>query len=241
MDMWFSRKDEKRGLPELPPAKFPVLRRLPEGPIPSISGSTSFVNPPANQNKPMIKEIKDDDEHDDLEIERHSLPSFPEPLMRKGFAQAAIKEAVSPMREEKPVIPRVPQFSPNKFKAIELPEEDWDTHPPDLNEDEISLPRAIKLPELRPFSKPSYSPAQQTMPKSVEQKQNVFVKLDKFHSARRTLSETRMKLDEIEELLHKIRETKMREEQELSSWEKEVTTIKSKLQEIRENIFEKVE
>ena len=49
------------------------------------------------------------------------------------------------------------------------------------------------------------------------------------------------KVTEIDELLRKIRETKLREEQELVGWEKELTSIKSNLQGVTENIFEKVE
>ena len=47
-------------------------------------------------------------------------------------------------------------------------------------------------------------------------------------------------MEEIEELLHKIRETRMREEQELTAWEKEVAAVKSKVQEVSHNIFDKL-
>ena len=48
-------------------------------------------------------------------------------------------------------------------------------------------------------------------------------------------------LDQIEDLLKKIRDIKMREEQELEVWEKELLTAKARIQEVGVNIFEKQE
>jgi len=71
--------------------------------------------------------------------------------------------------------------------------------------------------------------------------EDVYVKIDKFHSARKALTQARSKLEEMDVLLKKIREVRMREEQELSSWEKEVDLVKAKVEEVTENIFDKIE
>ncbi|MCX8159086.1 MAG: hypothetical protein N3D20_02240 [Candidatus Pacearchaeota archaeon] len=71
--------------------------------------------------------------------------------------------------------------------------------------------------------------------------EDVYVKIDRFHSARKALEHARSKIEEMDILLKKIREVRMREEQELSSWEKEVSSVKNKIEEITRNIFDKIE
>ena len=64
-------------------------------------------------------------------------------------------------------------------------------------------------------------------------------KIEKYQSARKALSSAQDKMMEIDELLRKIRETRMREEQELAAWEKEVVSAKTKIQEVSQNLFER--
>jgi len=71
--------------------------------------------------------------------------------------------------------------------------------------------------------------------------QDVFVKIDRFHSAKKAMVAVKERLEEIENLLKKLRETTTREETQLTSWEKELDIVKSKVREVSENIFEKVE
>jgi|GEM_PF-2335723 len=77
--------------------------------------------------------------------------------------------------------------------------------------------------------------------KEMDEKEPIFVRLDKFRSAKTSLSNIREKLNEIDELLRKIRETRQKEEQELEFWEKETHEIQDKLNEVTESIFEKIE
>ena len=70
---------------------------------------------------------------------------------------------------------------------------------------------------------------------------DIYVKVDKFISARKALENAQQKVNEMQELLKVIRETKMREEQELAYWEKEMTSAKAQVQQVTENIFGKVE
>ena len=67
------------------------------------------------------------------------------------------------------------------------------------------------------------------------------MKIDKFHSAKKTLAAIESKVDEIDEMLKRIRETKLREDQELSSWDSELMHVKARIKEVSENIFEKLE
>jgi len=70
---------------------------------------------------------------------------------------------------------------------------------------------------------------------------DVFIKIDRFHAAKKAIQTAKERLEEVEMNLRKLRETTTREEIELNSWEKELEILKSKIREVSENIFEKVE
>lgn len=166
--MFWDKKEDKKGLPELPPLKFPNL--------------------------PPEESMEED-------MESHPLPSFPDSPMKKGFSQAAIKESM---------------------EDGELPE----------------LPTKFRVPKIRELEEPL---KKMTFETGAAKTEDVYVKIDRFHSARKALNTARNKLKEIDELMRKIRETKMREEQELTSWEKEIESVRSKVEDVTNSIFEKVE
>lgn len=214
--LFFGKKDEKKGLPELPPSNlsnFPIFPK----PQPMQSGS---ISPPQKIPSPPNSQNEDDEENDNLPIEKHALPSFPNNPINRGFTQAVIKDAISPQEKYsesdfKPLLPRI--------KSSDIPAFPDESSPIVKEEEEDE--KEEKLPKFKPSS---------------NKEENIFVRLDKFHSARRTLNDTKSRLDEIDHLLKKVREIKLREEQELSAWEKEVAELKTKIQSVRENIFDRV-
>ncbi len=161
------------------------------------------------------------EDEDDLEVEKHKLPSFPDSLSSKGFSQSAIKDAVNvEEHSEEPEPESLPEFPSQeissegkRFKTIEMKE--WSPTP--------------QIEKIRPEKY------------SVPKKSDIFVKIDKFRSAKKSLFDVKQGLEEIDSILRKIRETKLREEQELESWEREITAAKDKIKSVNEEIFEKVE
>lgn len=141
------------------------------------------------------------EENENSEEETHSLPSFPDSPVQKGFSQAAIKDAVSP-----------PEF--NNFTDYQ------DSSLPDLNEIEIKFPEK---------------------PKTHDEKKPVFVRLDKFQMAHASLEEMKQKIINIEETLRKIKDIKSKEDQELMFWEKEIEIMKTRINVIIRDIFERGE
>lgn len=151
--------------------------------------------------------------------------------------------------EEKglPELPPIKQTLPfERFMKEESPEKE--TLPPLPEDSSKSSAEPAGFPELPEKFAPSKikeieeMPMRKIMPESVKAKtEDVYVKIDRFHSARKALNSARDKLKEIDELMRKIREMKMREEQELASWEEEISIIKSKVEDVTKNIFEKVE
>jgi predicted nucleic acid-binding Zn-ribbon protein len=146
-----------------------------------------------------------------------SLPELPPLKPSRPFEMPKREIPEEPERQALPAFPE-----PEEEEKEELPE----------------LPAKFRLPKIRTIEQ---VPEKRMTSELSAGKEDVYVKIDKFHSARRALNSARDKLAEIDELMKKIRETKMREEQELSSWEKEIDTIKTKVEDVTKNIFEKVE
>ena len=171
--------------------------------------------------------------HEDEETESHSLPSFPDSPSHNKFSQAAIKDAV---RDDEPL-----EENGKNIKIVEM--EEWGPSHPGHDERLPSLEEPEELEEIRGAKiEPRVSDIDES-PKTGKSglSADVFVKIDRFRSAKRALGTVEDKLEEIDQTIKKIRETKMREEQELASWEKNIMHVKSRVQDISENIFEKVE
>jgi len=158
-------------------------------------------------------------EQDDLGLESHALSAFPDAQNQKGFSQTAIKNTID--TKNLPELPTLPE-PPEEIAKIK-----------DIDKD-------IKTVEMEEWI-PSQQPIKEIKPLPRLRNTDVFVKIDKFNSVKRSLYEIKESLGEIDSLLSKIRETKMREEQELSLWEREIETTKSHIQKITEDIFEKIE
>ncbi len=154
------------------------------------------------------------------EKESRSLPSFPDSPFQKGFAQSAIKEAVEDNR-----LPPVP-----KSYVKDLPEIPG---PPHINHSKHSdfqvhlPPKNLHEEDEETFHEHHHA--------------DVFIKIDKFKSAKRSLEITKEKLSEVEDIIKKLRETTTKEEAHLNNWEKELETVRNKVREVSENIFERVE
>lgn len=78
-------------------------------------------------------------------------------------------------------------------------------------------------------------------PASRRENKPIFVRIDKFQLARNSLDTVKVKLTEIEDLLKTIRDVKTKEDAELSSWESEMENIKSRVQSVLNDIFERAE
>lgn len=135
-------------------------------------------------------------------------------------------------KEDKKGLPELPPIRPSMPFPRSEPEEEETGGLPEFS----SRFRAPNVKEINKMSMRKITPES-----SQAKTEDVYIKIDRFHSARKSLNSAREKLKEIDELIGKIRETKMREEQELSSWEGEIETIKSKVEDVTKNIFEKVE
>ncbi len=241
--MLWGKKEDKRLLPDLPPLRSPQTGIKMEG----------YEDTHLEEN-----------EEDENLNEKHELPSFPDSLNNKGFSQAAIKDAVSSNIDNSGINPPLkypasngelerifPESSP-KYQAIEM--EEWNpgvkkismSPGPMANVDNNytpSMASSLSIPNEKLQEPPEgfVFEKREEIPSRTAKNNDIFVKLDKFYSARKALFDTQGKLQEIDALLRKIRETKLREEQELSSWENELASIKNKINDVAINLFEKID
>jgi hypothetical protein len=111
-----------------------------------------------------------------------------------------------------------------------------------VTNDEIGSVEARPLPSFKnQYESVESSDYPIRSPPRMKDNKPIFVRLDKFQMARNSLETVKAKLSEIEELLKRIREVKTREDAELSSWENEMEAIKSRIQTVMNDIFEKAE
>jgi hypothetical protein len=211
--MFGKKKEEDEKLPDLPPL-----------PRTSSLGSN-------------LKKVSDSTS-DDLD-ERHPLPAFPDTPGHNNFSNAAIKGAVGGRDEH---YESSDDNEEDKVKVVEM--EEWNPehkeYGGELPDEKYKSRDSFDLPSLPEESVNVLGAVRNTTREISSDAPDVFIKIDKFRSAKKALIDVKAKLGDIDQLIHKIREVKMREEQELSSWEKDMEQIKSRIKNVTENIFEKV-
>lgn len=198
-----------------------------------------------------------------LDEESHPLPTFPDSPIGNRFSESAIRSAIS--SEERIAPPS--ETEEKRVRVVEMKE--WEPHEElsdDMGEHEESHDRFMppeEKPKTADFMRPMEfrKPQMQQMrkervipPREVNREvpmkshngvmnasKEIFVKIDKYYTARKAMADISSKLEEIEEMVRKIRETKLREEQEIASWERDIMQAKTRIQEVNENLFDKTE
>jgi hypothetical protein len=240
--MFWNKKEDKGSLPDLPPIQSPFSKDL----MPSAPS----------------------EEHES-DSESQSLPAFPDSPLNRGFSQSAIKNAVSE-DEEEPLanqtfnektfktieleddssdrrsssLPPLP--SSHSLSALTRDDEESEEQEEELRPSiratsrPASIDRTLRVSRVRE-EEPEEARDQGSFSRFKSSRDNIYVRIDKFNTARRALASAQEQLDQVDSLLRKIREIKLREEQELAGWEKDLSALKSRIQNVAENIFEKAE
>ncbi len=157
-------------------------------------------------------------EHLNSSNEIKDLPSFPDSDFGESLSQEAVKSAIQP--------------PPKKLTM-------------DFSENDSVLPKQSPSPMMPSHQspptvshEPSISPPAPVQPKKV--KEPVYIRLDKFKFAIDGFEGIKEKITEVEKYLHKIREQKRREDEEMQEWEKEIESIKMRIEAIDNKIFSKL-
>jgi hypothetical protein len=215
------KKKESKGLPDFPQENSPPNMR--------------------NYTRPQINSIPLDTDDDRV----HSLPSFPDSAMNKGFSQTAIKDAIEdPQNNSLPPIP-----SNNDSKVVEM--EEWEPSIP-------TPPKEMKPLRHNPLPMDEIPNEEMPIQDHVHQRMNpqeftpqikiknqennpnkpIFIKLEKFKETKKSLDEIKKRVSEMDELLKLIKEVKAKENEEISEWEKELEKVKARIHAVNSNIFE---
>jgi hypothetical protein len=140
------------------------------------------------------------------------LPSFPDSDFGESLSQEAVKSAVQP--------------PPKKLTM-------------DFSENPEPLPP--QNPPQQPLPPPvSHEPSITAPAQPKKVKEPVYIRLDKFKFAIDGFEGIKEKIAEVEKYLHKIREQKRREDEEMQEWEKEIESIKMRIEAIDNKIFSKL-
>jgi hypothetical protein len=163
------------------------------------------------------------------EIETSNLPGLPT-IEVNEMPQQQIKNAISSPGElaipnsQVPAISAPPQaMQKSKFEITKSPQQMKNQ----------SLPRTIEIEPGKPMRNFERPATQKAEP--------VYIRLDKFEVTVSVFEEIKNKITEIEESLIKTKEIKQKEEEELIEWEREIQMIKTKIDSIDKNIFNKLD
>ena len=153
-------------------------------------------------------------------IETSNLPSLPELNQTQPADQQEIKKALT----SPPSIP-LQELQKSQFNGLktEIKKENLHTQPIEYEKSESTKP-GIYHPTQKP-----------------QTNEPIFIRLDKFQNAVETFEEIIDKVNDIENLIKKTKEIRAKEEEELNAWEKEINTIKTRMDSIDKSVFNKLD
>lgn len=222
----FSKKDK---IPEIP--------LVPE--IPRITTSTEVYPGEAVSSLPTLKKPN--------EI-LPSLPALPgdgRDQLNRDVIKSAVEDSSEKIKgdtsgaqtgsmkgfEESNMQTGIPALPPQKMEAkpepvIELKKVELVPAPPA----KVELPKSELLPS---------EPEQKNIVKK-DAEESIFVRIDKFNSAKRDVQEISRDLREVEEVLAKIEEIKLQEDEEITEISKVMDEIKLRMTRIDNDVFNRI-
>lgn len=157
------------------------------------------------------------------------LPSFPTGNRNNNINQEIVKSAISDNLGEDEVKMKSPEEELGKINLPTLPAI------PILQKGRVSI-----MDEDKPQNIPKLQTSRlSSLPKN-DDADPIFVRIDKFQLAKKSIEQIRKKIDEMESVIEKLNEVKAKEEEEIKSWSSEISNLKMKLSEIDSNIFDQI-
>ena len=206
---------------------------------------------PELPNLPEVATLPSDKEFE-FENKSLSLPSYPNSNLGERINQSAIKDAVTygepEINQKKSKINYAnPQAQTPQQKQLRQQKQQMEAKSQTFEPSMFSkgTSRVIEVSDYEPpaFSNPTpfSSRMQAENPwAKVKQAGPLFIQLDKFEDSIETLDEIKIQISEIESLLRSIQEVKAREEETLSYWQKQIESLKARLDKVDRDLFENV-
>ena len=161
----------------------------------------------------------------------HKLPSFPKSSFGNKFSQDTIKEAVVGEEEGD-------EGYANDLDSIG----GMNTmQEPGFQKSMAKGPITREIEENENVEIPDHLPPQSKKETSRSTKKGpVFVRLDKFEDSQKIFEETKKELEGISKLLKQTKEIKLKEEETLQEWEKELQHIRTQIEKVDRDLFSKI-
>lgn len=252
---WFSKNKKESDasmLPEIPRSgNFMVKNRRD---LPNEEDMNHFPALPSIPKKENIYYKKTNEDLDNFNSENFSNPQTSVDFTRdmnemEDFANPPVYNSISDI--EQPKITKSNFENPRPLRNLDdnqyMPSNDYRSKRVPIN---TPVQRIMPAPDYinNDKKKQMYSMnSNMNYEENIEKKkvftkdtEPIYIRLDRFQTTIDSFEEIKSKINEIESLLNKTREIRAKEEKELEEWEQEIGIIKSKLDLIDKNIFEKV-
>jgi len=229
---FFKKKSPGEEIPEIPP--------VPQLPSISVPSSKPPVDLPATagdardeSNQEAIKSAIDSSEKIGGDSGAVSSPSENFTIPPMGSTQTQIPPQKSSMLPSLPTIPQqnplpeVPKYTPKPAPVTALPE-----------------PPVRSAPLVNPFVQQA-EPAPQVLPQEEkvvkkDASESIFVRIDKFNSAKRDVEEIERDLKQINQVIEKITDIKLKEDEEITEINKTLEEIKNRINRIELDVFNRI-
>lgn len=229
---FFKKKSSDDEIPEIPPV--PQLPSLmftvpkPSIDLPAMAGDARDAS-----NRDAIKSAIDSSEKIGGDSGAANSPSENLMIPPIGSAQIPITSQKSAMLPQLPTspqqnpLPEVPKYIPKPTPLNNLPE-----------------PPVKSAPMVNPFIQQSEpapqisSPEEKTVKKDASE--SIFVRIDKFNSAKRDVEEIERDLKQITQVIDKITDIKLKEDEEITEINKTLEEIKNRINRIELDVFNRI-
>ena len=177
------------------------------------------------------------DKEDEEELK---LPDLP-----RGFSQTSRQGEFFPGSSSNINLPEIGNVEVSSLPS--LPGGDVN---PNLIKDTIRYPPSQEPIKAEPMDfessdeRESFIPSRidsSEMKKYVKRNEPIYVRLDKFETTVESFNEIKEKINEIENLLVKLKDIKRQEEIELQEWENEIASIRARIDAVDRNVFGKLD
>jgi len=173
------------------------------------------------------------------------LPELPElPEITPTKQSNLIKPTNKPLIRDSSMLPSLPSF-PNSETANRMSQAVIKSALSERGKpytQELGSPGRFRMERSEEeVSEPSSNTSPTIMPRARERTEPIFVRIDRFQAASKSLNEVKMQIMNIETVLGDIKKIRAQEEQELQEWEHEILDTKTKLESIDKTLFSKLE
>lgn len=138
-----------------------------------------------------------------------------------------------PANPQPPKLPEVPKYTPKPAAPAPLP----------IAPAPVPEPPVKEVPLTNPFVQapmPVEEPVQEEKFVKKDATESIFVRIDKFNSAKRDVEEIERDLKQISHVMEKINEVKLKEDEEITEITKTLEEIKNRINRIELDVFNRI-